>query len=174
METALMTLANDARRRYAELYQAKLNQELGSTLVDSLLERRAPMLLRLAMVFALTDRQWLIQAEHIDAAMAWIRYATGSAGFVLAASTGAPSQPQIAWAAERISAFLAAKGSASRRDLVVDCFGRHQPAAVVDAAIAHLMDNAPADARVEVQARSHVGPGRSATIYRLVKSRRSN
>lgn len=168
-ETALMTLANGARRRYAQLYLVELNQELGSTLVDSLLERRAPMLLRLAMVFALTDRQWLIQADHIDAAMAWIRYATDSAGFVLASSTGSPSQPQVAWAAERISAFLAAKGSASRRDLVVDCFGRHQPAAVVDAAIAHLMDKSSASAHVEVQTRAQAGPGRPATIYRLIR-----
>ena len=68
-----MTLADGARRRYAQLYQAELNQELGSTLVDSLLERRAPMLLRLAMVFALTDRQWLIKDEHIEAAKAWVR-----------------------------------------------------------------------------------------------------
>ncbi len=173
-ETVLMTMADGARRLYAQLYQAELNQELGSTLVDSLLERRAPMLLRLAMVFALTNRQWLIQAEHIDAAMAWVRYATDSAGFVLASSTSTPSQPQVAWAAERISAFLAAKGSASRRDLVVDCFGRHQPAAVVDAAIAHLLDNAPPDARVEVQARSLTGPGRPATIYRLIRPRGSN
>lgn len=173
-ETALMTLADGARRRYAQLYQAELNQELGSTLVDSLLERRAPILLRLAMVLALTDRQWLIQVEHIAAAEAWIRYATDSASFVLAGSEGLPSHPQIAWAAQRISAFLAAKGSASRRDLVVDCFGRHQPAALVDAAIAHLMDNAPADDRVEVQARSHAGPGRPATIYRLVRPSSSN
>lgn len=173
-ESALMTLADSARRRYAQLYQDELNRELGSTLVDSLLERRAPMLLRLAMGFALTDRQWLIQAEHIDAAMAWVRYATDSAGYVLAGSNGMPSQPQVAWAAERISAFLAVKGSASRRDLVVDCFGRHQPAAVVDAAIAHLMDGAHADARVEVQARLHVGPGRPATIYRLIRPRCPN
>lgn len=172
-ETVLMTMADEARRLYAQLYQAELNQELGSALVDSLLERRAPMLLRLAMVFALSNRQWLIQEEHIEAAMAWVKYATDSVGFVLAGSMGSPSQPQVAWAAERISAFLAAKGSASRRDLVVDCFGRHQPAAVVDAAIAHLLDNAPPDARVEVHARSQTGPGRPATIYRLIRPRSS-
>ena len=173
-ETVLMTMADAARRRYAQLYQADLNQELGSTLVDSLLERRAPMLLRLAMVFALTDQQWLIAEEHIEAAMAWVRYAADSAVFVLAGSAGLPSHPQVAWAAQRISAFLAVRGPASRRDLVVDCFGRHQPAGLVDAAIAHLMDNAPADDRVEVQARSHAGPGRPATIYRLVRPSSSN
>ncbi|OWQ96493.1 hypothetical protein CDO81_27155 [Roseateles puraquae] len=53
-----------------------------------MLERRVPMLLRLAMAFALTDRPWLIRADHIDAAIAWVRYATGSAGFVLAGTAG--------------------------------------------------------------------------------------
>lgn len=173
-EVVLMTMTNEARRRYAQLYQAELNQDFGSALIDSVLERRAPMLLRLAMVFALTDRQWLIEARHIEAAMAWVNYATDSVGFVLAGGKGSPSQRQVEWAAERISAFLASKGAASRRDLVVDCFGRHQPAAVVDAAIAHLIDTAPTTVQVEVQARSRAGPGRPATVYRFVRPREPN
>jgi len=79
-----------ARQRYASLYQRELNEDLGSTLTGSLLERRAPTLLRLAMVFALTDRTWHIEQEHIDAAMAWVRYATDSGGFEL---TGGNSTP---------------------------------------------------------------------------------
>lgn len=172
-EAVLMTMGEQARRRYAQLYQSELNQDFDSTLVDSLLERRAPMLLRLAMVFALTERQWLVEERHVEAALAWIQYATDSVGFVFAGGAGA-SQPQVVWAAERISAFLAAKGSASRRDLVVDCFGRHQPAAVVDAAIAHLIDKAPGHVHVEVQERAQNGPGRPATIYRLVRPRGTN
>lgn len=173
-EAVLMTMSSSARHRYGQLYAAELNQDFGSALLDSVLERRAPILLRLAMVFALTNRQWLIEEEHVEAAMAWVRYATDSVGFLLAGSKGSPSQPQVAWAAERISAFLAAKGSASRRDLVVDCFGRHQPAAVVDAAIAHLIDKAPYTVRVEVEARSRAGPGRPATVYRLKQPHESN
>lgn len=168
-ETVLMTMSDGARRLYAELYQSELNQDAGSTLMESLMERRAPMLLRLAMLFALSDRQWCIGQDHIEAASAWARYAGHSANFVLAGSKGSPAQAQVTWAAERISAFLAAKGSASRRDLVVNCFGRHQPAAIVDAAIAHLMQRDHAGARLEIQARSPVGPGRPATIYRLVR-----
>jgi putative DNA primase/helicase len=172
-EAVLMTLGEQARRRYAQLYLGELNQDFGGTLVDSLLERRAPMLLRLAMVFALSERQWRVEERHVEAALAWIRYATDSVGFVFAGGAGA-SQPQVVWAAERISAFLKAKGSASRRDLVVDCFGRHQPASVVDAAIAHLIDKEPGHVRVEVQARSRAGPGRPATVYRLVRPQGSN
>ncbi|MDR7270659.1 putative DNA primase/helicase [Pelomonas saccharophila] len=172
-ETVLMSMADSARRRYAQLYQAELNQDLGNTLVDSLLERRAPMLLRLAMVFALTDRQWSIEEKHIEAAMAWTRYATESACFVFTGKAASPAQLQMLWAAERISEFLAARGSASRRDLVIDCFARHQPAAVIDAAIAHLA-GAVGGIHVEVRPRSRGGPGRPTTIYRLRPQPTSN
>jgi hypothetical protein len=162
--------AEASRSRYAELYQTELNQDLGNTLVDSVLERRAPMLLRLATVFALADLRWQIEVKHVEAAMAWIRYATDSACFVFASGSGEPSEPHVVWAAERISEFLTVRGSASRRDLVVDCFGRHQPAAVVDAAIAHLIDGSPGRVHVETRPRSRGGPGRGATIYSLAKN----
>ena len=86
-----LAMAEAARSRYAELYQTELNQDLGNTLVDSVLERRAPMLLRLAMVLALADLQWQIEVKHVEAAMAWIRYATDSACFVFASGAGDPS-----------------------------------------------------------------------------------
>ncbi len=68
------------------------------------------------------------------------------------------SNPKVEWAAGRISAFLAARGFASRKELVVDCFGRRQPASIVDAAIAHQIDTAPGTLQVEMQPRSSPGP----------------
>jgi putative DNA primase/helicase len=165
-----VVMAEAARTRYAQLYQTELNQELGNTLVDSVLERRAPMLLRLAMILALADLQWQIEVKHVDAAMAWIRYATESACFVFANRSGSPPAPHVVWAAQRISEFLTVRGSASRRDLLVDCFGRHQPATVVDAAIAHLIEQAPGRVFVEVRPRSKGGPGRPATVYSLARN----
>jgi len=158
-------LTASARRCYTNLYQNELNRTLGGELVDSLLERRAPMVLRIAMLLALTDHQWLIDEKHVTAGMAWVRYATESALFVFTNPGSVPGSPRVAWAAERISEYLAIRGSASRRDLVVDCFCRHQPAAVIDAALAHLIDVAPAKIRVEVRPRARGGPGRPATIY---------
>lgn len=164
-EAVPMSLTEAARRRYAQLYQTELNQELGSGLVDSLLERRAPMLLRLAMLLALTDLQWQIEERHVEAAMAWIRYATVSACYVFSDATSAQPMQHVVSAAERISEFLAARGSVSRRELVVDCFGRHQPAAVIDAALAHLIGVTPGKIRVEIRPRSRGSPGRPATVY---------
>jgi hypothetical protein len=173
-ESALMSMAEHARRRYAQLYRSELNQAAGNALVDSLLERRAPMLLRLAMVFALADRQWLIAEQHIDAAAAWVRYVTDSALFVFSSERDCGLQPRVQWAAERISEFLTNRGSASRRDLMVECFGRHQPAGVVDAAIAYLIDSRPSRVSVELQPRDHNRPGRPSTIYRLANSAATN
>lgn len=173
-EGLLMTMTSAARRRYAGLYQAELNEDSGNTLVDSVLERRAPMLLRIAMVLTLTDRQWMLEERHIEASLAWIKYATASAAFVLQRDGPRLANPKVEWAAGRISAFLAARGFASRKELVVDCFGRHQPATIVDAAIAHLIDTAPGTLQVEVQPRSSPGPGRPATVYRFVRSQEPN
>ncbi len=167
-ESVPMVLGDAARRRYAELYGGELNQDQGSSLVDSVLERRAPMLLRLAMLLALTDLQWEIEVKHVDAAMAWIRFATESASFVFAGAEEQPNRQRVQWAAERVLQFLSDRGSASRKELVVDCFSRHQSAAVIDAALAHLIEIAPEKIRVEVQQRATSGPGRSATVYRLV------
>lgn len=172
-EAVPMTLSVGARQCYAELYGSELNQDFGSTLLDSLLERRAPMLLRLAMVFALTDQQWLIEERHLNAARLWIRYATDSVSFVFSGSAESPSAFKVRWAAERIADFLAARGAASRKDIVVDCFGRHQPAALVDAAIAHLIQSSAGRVSVETRPRAINGPGRPATIYRLVPSHRN-
>jgi len=164
-ETRPMTFRVPASRRYTQIYRNELNQDTGNGVVDSLLERRAPILLRIAMLLALTDHQWVIDEKHIDAAMAWIKYASDSTMFVFSHSTVPSATAQIAWAAERIADFLSERGSASRRDLIVDCFSRHQPAAVIDAALAHLADVAPGRIRVEVRPRSRGGPGRPATVY---------
>lgn len=169
-QTVLMSIADQARKRYAQLYRSALNQPAGNALVDSLLERRAPVLLRLAMVFALTDRQWLIEEQHIDAAAAWVRYATDSACFVFSAARNRTLSARVEKAAERISQYLATHGTASREQLMVDCFGRHQSAAVVDAALDHLVTSLPRRFSIEQQPRAHRHPGRPLTVYRMAGS----
>ena len=76
-----LELTAQAQWRYAHLYRGELNDD-GSDLVSGLLERRAPMLLRLAMLFALSDLQLHIDVVHIDAAMAWMQYVAASVRYV--------------------------------------------------------------------------------------------
>ena len=77
-----MELSPQAQWRYAQLYRGELNDGVDDGAIGALLERNAPMLLRLAMLMALTDLQTRIDAQHIDAAMAWIRHATASVRYV--------------------------------------------------------------------------------------------
>jgi hypothetical protein len=50
-----MELSPQAQWCYAQLYRGELNDDLGDGVIGALLDRRAPMLLRLAMLMALTD-----------------------------------------------------------------------------------------------------------------------
>ena len=49
-------LSQDARKRYEVLYYGELNDNSAGERITALIERRAPMLLRLAMLFALCDK----------------------------------------------------------------------------------------------------------------------
>jgi Protein of unknown function (DUF3987) len=82
-----MEMSAQAQWRYAQLYRGELHEDLGAGVVASLLERRAPMLLRLAMLMALTDLQTRIEVPHIDAAVAWIRHATASVRYVFVSAS---------------------------------------------------------------------------------------
>jgi hypothetical protein len=77
-----MTLTPAAEARYKELYLTRLTAPEETPVLDSLLQRRAPMLLRLAMLFALTDQTLEIDVQHIDAGMAWIQYGEDSVRFL--------------------------------------------------------------------------------------------
>ena len=54
-----MELSPQAQWRYAQLYRGELNDDFGDGAVGALLERRAPMLLRLAMLMALKPKVYL-------------------------------------------------------------------------------------------------------------------
>jgi len=117
-----MEMSAQAQWRYAQLYRGELHEDLGAGVVASLLERRAPMLLRLAMLMALTDLQTRIDAEHIDAAMAWIRHATGSVRYVFVSATEEAKLAQALELSNRVLAFLGERGQATRSQINAECF----------------------------------------------------
>lgn len=63
-------LAPSTEETYRELYMGELSQPIGNDLLDALLERRAAYLLRLALLFAITDQSLMIERHHIEAALA--------------------------------------------------------------------------------------------------------
>ncbi len=162
-----MELSPQAQWRYALLYRGELNDDLGDGVVGALLERRAPMLLRLAMLMALTDLQTRIDPQHIDAAMAWIRHATASVRFVFVSAAEEAKLVQVLELLNRVLAFLRERGQATRSQISAECFRGKVPKARIDASLEHLLASTPPKITVQRGERADGAPGAPLRVYRL-------
>lgn len=163
-----MDLSAQAQWHYAQLYRGELHEDLGSELVSAMLERRAPMLLRLAMLFALTDLQLRVDVHHIDAAMVWMRYSTASVRYVFVSAAEEAKMAQTIELANRVLAFLQARGKATRSEISTECFRGRVPKARMDASLDHLLAATPPKICVQWVERPVDAPGTPTRIYRLV------
>lgn len=162
-----MEISPQAQWRYGQLYRTELNEECGNPVLTALLERRAPMLLRLATLFALTETQLRIDVQHIEAAAAWIRHSVASVRFVFLSAEGEAQMARVLEMANQILEFLRRRESASRRDITVECFNRRATKRQIDAAIEHLLGVAPARIHVKIIGRPTGSPGTPTTVYRI-------
>jgi putative DNA primase/helicase len=163
-----MELSAQAQWRYGQLYRVELNEECGNPVLAALLERRAPMLLRLAMLFALTDCSLRIDGQHIDAAAAWIRHAVASVRYVFVSAEECVRMARVVERADKILDFLRRRGSASRHVITVDCFNRHATKQQIDAAFDYLLGMTPAKIQVRTVERPKHSPGTPVTVYQTV------
>ncbi|WP_300451868.1 hypothetical protein [Accumulibacter sp.] len=161
-----MELSPQAQWRYAQLYRGELHDGIDDGAIGALLERRAPMLLRLAMLMALTDLQARIDVPHIDAAMAWIRHATASVRFVFVSSAEDAKLAQVLELANRVLAFLHERGQATRSQISAECFRGKVPKARIDAGLEHLLAAAPPKISVQWVERPVDAPGTPTRMYR--------
>jgi len=162
-----MELSPQAQWRYAQLYRGELHDGIDDGAIGALLERRAPMLLRLAMLMALTDLQTRIDAQHIDAAMAWIRHATASVRFVFVSAAEEAKLAQVLELANRVLVFLHERGQATRSQISAECFRGKVPKARIDASLEHLLASTPPRIRVQWVERPTDTPGTPTRVYRL-------
>ena len=162
-----MELSPQAQWRYAQLYRGELNDDLGDGTVGALLERRAPMLLRLAMLMALADLQTRIDVPHIDAAMVWIRHATASVRFVFVSAAEEAKLAQVLELSNRVLAFLRERGQATRSQISTECFKGKVPKARLDASLEHLLAATPPKITVQWGERADGAPGAPLRVYRL-------
>lgn len=162
-----MELSPQAQWRYAQLYRGELNDDLGDGVVSALLERRAPILLRLAMLMALTDLQTRIDAQHIDAAMAWIRHATDSVRFVFVSAAEEAKLAQVLELSNRVLAFLRERGQATRSQISAECFRGKVSKTRIDASLEHLLASTPPKITVQWVERADGAPGAPLRVYRL-------
>lgn len=158
-----MELSPEARARYEVLYCGELNDDSAGERINALLERRAPMLLRIAMILALTDMTATIEAHHVDAALAWVRYFTDSVKFIFASAVEEEQTAKTNDAAEAIVKFLSERGRATRWELSRDCFKGHASKDELDTAIDLLLTATPPRIVIEMER----GKGRPTKFYQL-------
>jgi hypothetical protein len=173
-DTMRVSLSPDARKRYEELYHTELNDNSAGERITALIERRAPMLLRLAMLFALCDLMDEVQLVHINAALAWVRYSVDSVKFIFASAADEVATAETNDTAQKIVDYLADKKQATRKELTVDCFQRHKSKSRIDSALDDLLSCNPARITVESVPRPKGSPGSATKTYRLTGANSAN
>jgi hypothetical protein len=160
-----MELSPQAANDYSALYLGELNRHDFGPLVTGLLERRPPMLKRIAMIFALTDKTTVIERKHIAAAFAWIRFWTDSVRFIFSSGAAEAAQHDVSVAATKIIRFLS-QGRQSRTQINNDCFHGKLSRDKLDAALDELLQATPPRIVVELVQRTD-GPGSPTKFYSL-------
>lgn len=155
-------LSPEAVRRWTELYKGELNDRSHGERINALIERRAPMLLRLAMLFALTDCTATVGEHHIDAALAWIRYSTESVKFIFGSAADEAEVEEVNDTAGKILQFIGQNKRVTRKQITRDCFKGHASKDRLDAALDELLSANPPRIVVE-EDRSQ--PGRPTKFY---------
>lgn len=158
-------LSPAARARYEVLYHSDLNDNSAGERITALIERRAPMLLRLAMLFALCDLTTTVEVHHIDAALAWVRFGVESVRFIFSSPAEEVAVMETNAAVQKIVAFLTERQRVTRTQITVACFGGHTAKTRIDAALDELLSANPARIRVE---EDRSGGGRPVKYYELV------
>jgi hypothetical protein len=131
------------------------------------MERRAPLLLRLGMLFALCDLTTQIEVAHLDAALAWIRYFTDSVQYVFLSAKDERLSTKASQHVELVLNFLKRNPCATRSDIVRKCFQGHLSKVEIDACLDHLLGMSPPKIKVQVMARSDGLPGGPRRAYSL-------
>ncbi len=173
-DTMRVSLSTDARKRYEELYHKELNDNSAGERITALIERRAPMLLRLAMLFALCDLTDEVQLVHINAGLAWVRYSVDSVKFIFASAVDEAATAETNDTAQKIVDYLADKKQATRKELTVNCFQGHTAKSRIDSALDELLSCNPARITVESVPRPKGSPGSATKTYQLTGANSAN
>lgn len=136
-------LSPEARKRYEVLYLGELNDNSAGERISALIERRAPMLLRLAMLFALCDLTTTVEVHHINAALAWVRYSVESVKFIFATAADEAKVAEVNDTARKIVEFIGQHKRVTRKQITRECFQGHTSKDRLDAALDELLASTP-------------------------------
>jgi hypothetical protein len=124
------------------------------------------MLLRIAMLLALTDSTLQIEVHHLEAAMAWVRYWEESVAFIFATAQDEAKAEQTTTAAARIMDYLHQHEEVTRTQLANDCFKKRISKDVLDTAIHELLTATPPRLVLEQRQREG-GKGSGTKFYKI-------
>lgn len=159
-------LSPEAATLYARLYRGELRDRSAGERIAGLLDRRAPAFLRLAMLFALTDKSTTVEAAHVHAAMAWVRYWVDSVKFIFQSAMDEVGAAEVTNTAQKIVVFLTERGQATRTELSKDCLGGHVSKDKLDRALDELITASPPVIEVAVLPRPNGQPGSPSKVYK--------
>lgn len=162
-----MEFSPEAASLYARLYRGELRDRSAGEHITGLLDRRAPVLLRLAMLFALTDQTNVIAVAHINAAMAWVRYWVDSVKFIFQSAVDEAGAAATSDTAQRLVNYLTERGQATRTELSKDCFSGHISKTMLDKALDELITASPPAIEVVTVPRPNGQPGSPSKVYKL-------
>jgi hypothetical protein len=166
-----MTLSADAEAFYADMYHNRLNEKEVCPVWNDLLQRRAPMLLRLAMLFAMTDLSLIIEKKHLDAALAWVRYWEHSVRFVFAEHEHLRQATLTDIRAEKLVRHLQDRAgqAISRTDISDKLFAKKLKAVELDGLIHQLLSENPSRIQqIELPRQDGIKGGRSRKLYQAI------
>lgn len=92
--TRKMMLSADAEALWKKAYLRLKKRTTYGEMINAILERRAPITLRLAALFAATDQTLIIEEHHLRAALAWAEFHRESVIYVFGADTQAQKKAQ--------------------------------------------------------------------------------
>lgn len=153
-----------ARNRYADLYSTELNDTSAGERIAGITERRAPMLLRLAMLFALCDKTNTVEVHHVDVALAWVRYSFDSVRFIFGSAEDEAKTAEVQDTAQKILDYIGVQQRVTRSQITTDCFKGHAPKTRIDAALDDLLTRTPPSIEVH---EDRTGKGRPTKFYEL-------
>ncbi|MGV1045399.1 DUF3987 domain-containing protein [Limnohabitans sp.] len=162
-----MELSTTGKWHYGQMYRNVLAQDFGSERVSAVLERRAPMLLRLAIVFALCDLSTKIEIVHLEAALAWINFCSNSVQYVFSTAKEAAHTERISRNSNLLLQYLTDQGQSSRSDILRGCFKGHLSKLEIDACLDYLLNTSPPQIQTRQLPRVEGKPGPAALMYSL-------
>jgi phage/plasmid primase-like uncharacterized protein len=158
-------MSSEADTLYDRLYYTELNSKKDGERIAGLMHRGGPYLLRMAMLFALSDLSEVIEVHHLEAAMAWVRYWRESVKFIFNDAQEEVEQVKTSDKAERLYQWLKARSKpATRTEIMCDCFTRHASKGDVDKAIDALLRDTPP--RIEVITGEKAANGKAPKSYK--------